>query len=301
MISDLCASAYLSEEQARHIFLSPSPRPWKLAIEGFKAGCAEKFPSLFDYAFDLITQIENAQFDAITAEVQNDARWVDHFKKAGLPPEVMPDSFLEVLLRTGMSSNFGTQKRLIPSDSGKVFLRTHLYVLAALEVSLMSSGWSVSGSGLWIHRRLPCCKDGKVLEPMRRFFEDLMRTLKIPSHAQLAERLPPLILPNKDKDIGSQKRQIRRWLAGSSPPSWEYMRLVRDTFPSAGLGDGILIMFGVVRFFQFLLRELQSTIPAFFSSEEELISIFQEYSQWQEFHQNEFANWNEARGPSPPR
>lgn len=299
LISGLCASGYLSEEQVRHIFLSPSPRPWGLALEGVKIGCAEKFPRSFDYAFDIINQIEGAQFEAITAEVQDDARWVDHFKKAGLPAGVMPDSFLEVLSQTGMSKNYGMKKRLIPSDSGKVLLRTYLYVLAALEVSLMSSGLFAPNAGLWIHRRLPCCKDGKILEPMRLFFEDVMRKLEIPSHAQLAERLPPLTLPDKDKDISSQKRQIRRWLAGSSPPSWKYMRLVRDTFPDAGPGDNILIMYGVVRFLQFLLQELRAEIPAMFSGEPELVSIFQEYPQWQEFHQKGFAKWNEARGPSP--
>lgn len=299
MISDLSSFGFLNEEQIRHIFFSPSPRPWRLAIEGFKTGCAEHFPSSFGYAFDIITQIEEAQCDAITAEVQGDARWVDHFTKAGLPAGVMPDSFMEVLLQTGMSKNYGMKKRLIPSELGKVILRTYLYVLAALEVSLMSSGWFAPGADLWVHRRLPCYKDGKILEPMRRFFEDLMRKLEIPSHAQLAERFPPMTLPDKDKDIGSQKRQIRRWLAGTRPPSWKYMRLVRDTFPGAGAGDNVLIMYGVVRFLQFLLKELRAEIPALFSGEEDLVSIFQEYPRWQEFHQSGFIKWNEARGPSP--
>ena len=293
MVSDILKLAPdLGEEMARSALQSMGS--WKDVIGGYKAGWGDSFPKSFGYAEEVILQIENAQLDAFSAKAKGDARWVDQFRKSGLPSEVMPEHYLENLARFVTPKMTNSKETVIPFESMRVALVTWLYVIAALEVSLIHSGLVPSNVGAWVHRRMPHYRDKELIGPMRKLFEDLMGRLGINSLTEFAERLPSLTLPQKDKDRQNQRRQIARWMSGEALPSWEYIRVVRDKFP--GVDDGIFVMYGVARFLQVLLKDCQSYIPTAFSDEAELVDIFQEYPILQECHSKGFAEWSEARG-----
>jgi len=267
---------------------------WKACILLHKAVSGKSFPKSFGYAEKVILQIENAQLDAFSAKAKGDACWVDQFRKSGLPLEVMPEHYLENLARFVTLRKTKANEHFIPVESFKVCLRAWLYVLAALEVSLMHSGLVPRSVGAWVHRRMPHYRGKELIGPMRNFFEFIMGRLGINNLTEFAEQLPSLTLPQKDKDRQSQRRQIARWMSGEALPSWEYIRVVRDKFP--GVDDGIFVMYGVARFLQVLLKDCQPYIPTAFSDEAELVDIFQEYPMWQESHRKGFAEWSEARG-----
>jgi hypothetical protein len=267
---------------------------WKDIIGVYKAGCGESFPKSFGYAAEVILQIENAQFDAFTAKAKGDARWVDQFKRSGLPVEVIPDHYLEKLARFATLRKTKANEHFIPVESFKVCLRAWLYVLAALEVSLIHSSLVSPNICAWVHRRMPYYRAKELVDPMRKFFEDIMERLGINTLTEFAKQLPSLTTSQSDRDIQSQRRQIARWMSGNSLPSWEYIGVIRDRFH--GVDDWIFIMYGAARLLQVLLNDCKLQIPAVFSDEEILVEVFQEYTVWQECHKIGFAKWSVARG-----
>lgn len=293
IVADLSAACSLSEEQIRLLLDKQTPQPWKNAVEGFKEVPNFPYSSSFDYVTEIVDRIESAPFKAAAAKQRKNSCWKKQFEKTGLPQSVMPHSFLTTCYQIGRKKA-PKGKRILPVESGKVLLRTNLFVLGAFEVSLLHSDLVKPGIGPRIHKCMPYYRDGKLIEPIRVLFEVFMKKLEIPSIAQFAEQLKPLTVREQDKNIDSQKRQVKRWLAGQIPPSWEYIRLIRDSFFDGD--DGVMMSYGITRFLQCLLKELRENyIPLFFKDEQELVSIFQEYPEWQKYHQKGFEKWNEAR------
>ena len=291
MISDLSSGSSLTEQEIRSVLSSQSPHPWKNAIAGLKKGMTKYYPPSFDYAAEIIVKIETAPLRIASSKQKKPHHWR---KAAGLPSSILPDSFIKTCLTIG---NKRKNNKEIPIESGKVLLRTNLFTLAALEASLIHSDLVPLGLGLWVHKMMPYYEES-LIGPMREFFEVVMEKLAISSIANFAERLPSLTVPNSEKNIDSQKRQIQRWMSGTVPPSWETMRSISNLFFDGD--DGPMVSYGVARFLQSLLNELRENyIPMLFENEKELVSIFQEYSKWQSLHREGFARWNEARSKEP--
>ena len=250
------------------------------------------YPPSFDYAAEIIVKIETAPLRIASSKQQKPHHWR---KATGLPSSILPDSFIKTCLTIGKKRK---NNKEIPIESGKVLLRTNLFTLAALEASLIHSDLVPVGLGLWVHKMMPYYDEESLIGPMREFFEVVMEKLAISSIANFAERLPSLTVPNSEKNIDSQKRQIQRWMSGTVPPSWETMRSISNLFFDGD--DGPMVSYGVARFLQSLLNELRKNyIPTLFENEKELVSIFQEYSKWQSLHREGFAKWDKARGKEP--
>jgi len=294
IVADLSAFSSLSEDEIRSFLASQSPQPWKNAIAGYRTAPSSPDIPSFDYVTEIVVRIESAPFKAAAAKQRKDPRWQKQFEATGLPESVMPHSFLETCHQVAKRKKAKKGKRVVPMESGKVLLRTNLFVLAAFEASLLHSDLVRPGVDLWIHKAMPYYREANLIEPMRELFEVIMEKVGVSSIAQFAEQLKPLTVREQDKNVESQKRQIKRWVAGQVPPSWEYMCLIRDSF--FGGDDGVLVSYGVTRFLQCMLKELRDQyIPVFFKDEKELVWIFQEYPKWQEYHQKEFGKWTEAR------
>ena len=241
IVADLSAASALSEEDIRAFLGEQTSQPWKNAIAGYKKAPASPYSSSCDYVTEIADKIESAPFKAAAAKQRKDPRWQKQFETTGLPQSVMPYSFLETCYQIG-KKQAPKDKRILPVESGKVLLRTNLFVLAAFEVSLLHSDLVGPGIDPWIHKAMPYYRDGKLIEPIRELFEVIMEKLDITSIAQFAEKLTPLTVREQNKNVENQKRQITRWMAGQVPPSWEYMRLIRDSF--FGGEDGVLVSYG---------------------------------------------------------
>lgn len=301
MRSDIKDRTQCSEEEADNFFDDIEkrineyyPQPWTCHIDYIKKGFGVYFPHSGNYLIDIFQRIESSISDAIEAFYSGDVRWIDRFEKMGLPSGIVPDAYWQAWDQI-IRSKIKTQPGMIvqPSGRGKFFLKTSLYLLAAFEVSLMNSGFMQPGQVLWIHKRILYYNDKNILmEPIRIFFDLMLKNLGMKSNEQLAKELPALSVREQEKDVQSQLRQIKRWKSGENLPSWEYMRNFRDSFYPGD--DHILLDYAIVRFLQELWRKCLSEIPILFCDNKEIISIFQEYPKWQKHHQEKFAEWSKA-------
>ncbi|SOB59969.1 protein of unknown function [Pseudodesulfovibrio profundus] len=290
MIRDICARTGLEEGVALKVLSPESRQPWKTAFAGAELSAGT--PQSMQYAFEVIVRIESAIYQAENAKQKGDSRWFNRFRRAGLPSEILPKQFFDAYLHHGAGSVNKQGQRRVPVLSGKVFLRTSLYCLAALEVAFMKSEEEYAKVGLWVDKAMPSYEDERLVGPMRHMFLGMMKYLGKSSAVKFAEVLPSL--KNDFPDPENQRRKILRWMRGEEPPSWETMFMIRDE-----LFDGnsdLLVNYGVARFLQNLFNDLlKHAVPKFFKDEQELVAVFQEYPKWQEHHQKGFAEWSEAR------
>ncbi len=292
MISDVCERTGLCEKEFREIFLSDSLQPWKAVFRGLKLGSRKNYPESFDYASEIITRVEAGIFQAGKAKQQGDSHWFNGFKRTGLPSAILPKKFFDAYLFHGAGKKNEKGQNVIPALSGKVFLKTSLYCLAACEVALINSEQRWSEHGLWVHKGLPHYDGDKFIGPMRELFLSIMERVgvsKVPDFSAL--------VPTTDGEYDTDPRQIYRWMKGEEPPCWETLgRIGNELFEGS---ENFFITCGVMRFLQSLFSDLRiNAIPVFFADEQELVSVFQEYPKWQEHHQQAFAKWNETRDPA---
>lgn len=290
MIRDICDRTGLEESTALKVLSQESRQPWKIAFAG--AGLSAGTPQCMQYAFEVIVRIESSIYQAENAKRKGDSHWFNLFRGAGLPSEILPKQFFDAYLHHGAGTVNNQGQRIIPVLSGKVFLRTSLYCLAALEVAFMNSEEEYAKVGLWVDKAMPSYDGERLVGPMRQMFLGMMKYLGKSSAAKFAEILPSL--KNNFPDPENQRRVLLRWMSGESPPSWANMFLIGDT-----LFDGdytLYINYGVARFLQNLFNDLlKHAVPKFFKDEHDLVTVFQEYPKWQKFHQKGFAKWSEAR------
>lgn len=299
IIKDLSAFSSSDEKTVEDLLRSPDVQPWKSTLEGMKKGMGLYHPDSFNYSMELIIQIESAFFNALIENQNGVSHWWECFQATGLPTTIMPDSFLETFVHTLNLKKENKRNLFVPADSGKVLLRTNLFVLAALETSLVNSDMVPSGTVMAFHEKIPFYRKGNLVEPMKIFFKSIMKKKNIPTIAKFAELVPPLTLPKHESDKDNQRRQVYRWISGKSFPCWETMRSLSNTFFDGD--DGLMVSYGVSRFLQSLLIDLrENCIPTFFSDEHQIISIFQEYPNWQAYHMKNFITWNQVRGQASP-
>jgi hypothetical protein len=291
MLHDLCARTGWDENNALKVLSSDSRQPWKTAFAGAELSAGT--PRTLRYAFEVIVQIENAIYQADNAKRKGNSRWFNCFKKTGLPSIILPKQFFDAYLHHGAGTLNKLGQRVIPAISGKVFLHTSLYCLAALEVAFMKSEEAYAEVGLWVHKALPSYDGDRLVGPMRHLFLGMMDYLGKSSVHKFAEILPSL--NNDYPDPENQRRILLRWMSGESPPSWDIMLTIRDELFHDN--SALLVNYGVARFLQNLFNDLlKHAVPKFFKDEQELVSVFQEYPKWQAHHQKGFAKWSEARG-----
>lgn len=290
MIQDICHQTKAGEELVSRLMSLDNRQPWKAAFTG--AELSTGFPQSMQYAFDVIIRIESGILQAENAKRKGDPRWFNCFKRTGLPAAILPKLFFNAYLHHGAGTINKKGERIIPAMTGEVFLRTSLYCLAASEVAFMNSDDEFKKVGLWVHKAMPNYEGGKLIGPMRHIFLGMMAYLGKTSLMKFAEILPSL--KNEYPDPEDQRRRVMRWMRGEQPPSWKTMFLIRDE-----LFDGdsdLLVNYGVARFVQNIFNDLRKhAVPKFFKDEEELVAVFQEYPEWQQYHQKEFEKWNEAR------
>lgn len=275
--------------------LSPDTLAWATCISIFKSGAGLLYPKSFYYAENVLLQIELAKVTAFRMKNSGNPSWMYCFQQSGLPQSVLPDSFLEHWHQTANMAEVTDKDRILPPGIGHIVIRTWLFVLAALEISLLNSGLKRHSDRPFIHRTMPLLREGKIVTPVQIFFEDLMVCLHIKNFDQLAES----VIQNREMDRDSLKRQIYRWASGKSLPSWGYMRTFRDRLTPGE--DTLLVLYGVVRFLQYIFKLCKIQDPEDPAKSAEMITVFQEYPQWQSYHQGAYMEWARAGCPLTSR
>jgi len=291
VIRDIAAASGRPEEEVRKMLGVPR-QPWEAALNGLKTGMGEQYPPELDYAVALILRVEKGPAQAAAALRNGNPRWRNVFQRIGLPQAVMSDKFIKECGHIAKTSKKHKGETIVSIESGRVLLRTNLFLLAAVEVAVKNAGTLQELRELWVHRLLPVVRDNKIIGPMRLFFEAMMQRLDIPGVDALAAKLPTLLIPEREKDFASQKRQLQRWISGRVSPSWEYMRLLDELFFEEKYN--FLECYGVARFLQSLFMET-SRIAGYFKDRQEVVAIFGEYPQWQAHHERGLAQWRDAR------
>ncbi|MBG0777350.1 MAG: hypothetical protein H0S85_13075 [Desulfovibrionaceae bacterium] len=291
LVESACRFLGWDEDRLRNCMGSFQAKTWKTAFTAIKLGAEGRLPKSYDYFFDVIVRIEEAKQAAAEAKSRGNPFWFARLRESGLPQAILSEKFFGGCeADTRRSAGSGPTRDILTA-----LLRSHLYCLAALEVSLLHSRDVAGSAQSSVVKAIPKYVNGKLVSPAKHFFDRVVELSGAKNVKEFAESLPGFLnKENYDIDPDSQRKNITRWVSGDLLPRWKTMFAIRETF--FGSDDRILYDYFVIKYLQkFFTIYKNRYIPHHFANESELVDVFQEYASWFEANEVSYAEW-ESRG-----